>query len=117
MTQKSALVFLDDMLEALQQIEQYVQGLDFAELSQNRLVVDGVIRNLEIVGEAANNRTDEIKTRVQDIPWSNIISLRNVLIHEYFGVDLSIVWEIITKDLPPTKMKVQALVENLEKNN
>ena len=114
MTQKSALVFLDDMLEALQQIEHYVQGLDFTQFSQNRLVIDGVIRNLEILGEAANNIPDEMKNGVKDIPWSNMIDLRNVLIHEYFGVDLSIVWEVITKDLPPTKVNVEALLQRLE---
>ena len=117
MTQQSALVFLDDMLEALQQIEHYVHGLDFTQFSQNRLVIDGVIRNLEIVGEAANNIPDEMKNSAEDIPWNNIIGLRNVLIHEYFGVDLTIVWEIITKDLPPMKGKIQALVQCLEKTS
>ena len=67
------------------------------------MLVDAVIRNLEVIGEAARNVSDEVRSRYSEIPWRNMIGLRNILIHEYFGVDESIVWEVIKNNLPEVR--------------
>lgn len=116
MTEKSPLVFLDDIVEVLSKIELYTQSLAADSFSQNDVVVDAVIRNLEILGEAANNLPEEITQRHPEIPWAQMVGLRNLLIHEYFGIDTSIIWAIVSEDLPGLKEKVQNLLNELEPN-
>ena len=72
------------------------------------------MRNLEIIGEAANYITEETKTRFTDIQWRQIIGLRHILVHEYFGVDSNLVWQIIVNDLPDLKQKVQEVLASLD---
>jgi uncharacterized protein with HEPN domain len=79
------------------------------------MVADAVIRNLEIIGEASKNVSTEVKDISKDIPWKKMVGLRNMVIHEYFGVDLSIIWSIITKNLPETKPKIENLLERIKK--
>ncbi len=80
---------------------------------RSEIVVDAVIRNLEVIGEASRNIPEDIRGEYPDIPWSKMIGLRNIAIHEYFGVDLSIVWEIITRNLPETRPQITAMLKNL----
>ena len=80
------------------------------------MVVDAVVRNFEIIGEAANNIPKEIREKYNDIPWKEIRGLRNLVAHEYFGVDKSIIWEIAKKDLPEIKPKIELLLKNLGGN-
>lgn len=68
--------------------------------------IDAVVRNLSVMGEAVNNIPDEIKTKYTDIPWNEIIGMRNKIIHEYFGVDADILWETVKKDLPASKEQI-----------
>ena len=84
-------VYLDDILEAITQIESYVEGMDFESFSKDRKTIDAVIRNLEIIGEAARALPDDIKRKTSGIEWHKMIGLRNILIHEYFGVNTAIV--------------------------
>jgi uncharacterized protein with HEPN domain len=77
------------------------------------MAVDAVIRNLEIIGEAAKNLPQDIKDKYPDVPWKRMIGLRNIAVHEYFGVDLSIIWEVVTKNLPETKGKIVEILEGL----
>ena len=74
-------------------------------------MVDAVIRNLEIIGEAAKNIPGEVREKHPEIFWKRMIGLRNITIHEYFGVDLNIIWEIISKNLPETKPKIEAMLK------
>jgi len=74
------------------------------------MVQDAVIRNLEIIGEAVKNLPPDLRKRYPRLPWSKIVALRNVLIHEYFGVDLEIVWQIVTKRLPVLKQSVNHML-------
>ncbi|MGB2768363.1 MAG: DUF86 domain-containing protein, partial [Candidatus Zixiibacteriota bacterium] len=75
--------------------------------------VDAVIRNLEIIGEAARNLPEAVRNGHPDIPWKRMIGLRNIAVHEYFGVDLSIIWEVITKNLPEAKARIVEVLESL----
>ncbi|EOZ93743.1 hypothetical protein A33Q_3689 [Indibacter alkaliphilus LW1] len=78
---------ISHILEAIQEIENYINGVDFLSFSKNSMIRFATIKQLEIIGEAANHLTHEFKLKTSDISWREIVSLRNVLVHEYFGVD------------------------------
>lgn len=80
-------------------------------------MVDAVIRNLEIVGEAARNIPEQVRDRHANIPWSRMIGLRNIAIHEYFGIDSNIIWQIARRNLPETKPLIREALENVTGNN
>src|SRR3989338_4430252 len=88
-------LYLVDIKECIRNIESYTKDLTFEKFKNNKMAVDAVVRNLEIIGEAANNLSDEIKRKSKDIEWSEIVCMRNIIIHEYFGVDLEIIWTAI----------------------
>jgi len=106
-------MFVEDILEAMDKIERYVKGLTYERFAKDSMVVDAVIRNLEVIGEASRNIPEDAKEKYPDIPWRRMIGLRNIAIHEYFGVDFGIIWEIITKNLPETKPKIAAMLKSL----
>ena len=99
-------VYLDDIYEAAKKIEKYVNDLTYAQFQQNELVLDAVIRNLEIIGEASKNVPQNIKTQFSDIEWGKLSGLRNILIHEYFGVDSEILWDIVSNKIPKLKKEI-----------
>ena len=115
MKTKNHRLYLEDILEAVEKIQRYIKGLAYDTFVKNDMAVDAVIRNLEIIGEAAKNLPEDVKGRYPDIPWKRMIGLRNIAVHEYFGVDLSIIWEVITKNLPETKAKIVEVLKNLNK--
>jgi uncharacterized protein with HEPN domain len=80
--------------------------MEFEDFNRDRKTIDAVVRNLEIIGEASKNIPDETKILYQDIDWKGIIGLRNRIAHEYFGVSLTIVWNIIKKELPRLKKQM-----------
>ncbi|OIP33139.1 MAG: DUF86 domain-containing protein [Deltaproteobacteria bacterium CG2_30_66_27] len=92
---------IEDILEAIHKIRRYVSGLSFDEFQSDDKVVDAVVRNLEVIGEAARHIPPEMESRHPDLPWVEMRGMRNVLVHEYFGVNLSILWHTIQQNLPP----------------
>ncbi len=86
-------------------------GMSFKDFENDERTVDAVIRNLEIIGEAARNIPEEYRDKYSNIPWRRIIGLRNVIIHQYFGVDIENIWEIIINDLPDLKEKMKSILE------
>jgi len=109
---KNYRVYLEDIMEAITKIEKYMGNLIFEEFRKNELVIDAVIRNLEIIGEAVKRMPKEVKEKAPDIEWKKVAGLRDVLIHEYFGVDLEILWDIVKNKLPELKRKVSQLLES-----
>jgi uncharacterized protein with HEPN domain len=107
---KRYLIALQDILDSIDKIESYIEGADYDSYSRNSMLSDAVIRNLEIIGEASGKIPEEIRIKYPKIPWKKMVGLRNILIHEYFGVDDSIIWEIITTNLPATKPEVMRAV-------
>ena len=91
---------IEDIIEAADAIAGYVQGLSYEEFAGDRKTVDAVVRNLEVIGEAARHVPEEVRARFPELPWSDMADTRNVLIHEYFGVDLAILWKTASVDLP-----------------
>lgn len=98
------------ILESINDIEIYVDGLSKKDFLNNKLVKDAVIRKLEIIGEAVTNLPHEFKEKHHHIPWRKISSTRNQLIHGYFNVDHDLVWQIIESNLPSLKKKIKNIL-------
>ena len=111
MSKRDVTLFLYDILECIEKIERYVLGMSYKDFENDERTIDAVIRNLEIIGEAARNIPPKLRDKYSGIPWRRIVGLRNVVIHEYFGVDLENIWEIIANDLPDLKEKVKIILE------
>jgi len=113
MTQRTPKIFVQDILEAINKIERFTQDLNYEAFEQDELVIDGVLRNLEIIGEAARNIPDEVRANHPEIPWTRMVGLRNIVIHAYFKVDLSIIWQIIQVNLSDTKPLIEAMLDDM----
>lgn len=106
MSKRKPLLYLQDILTSLSRIDDYTKNLSLEDLNNDWKTIDAVVRNLEILGEAARNMPKEVLEKYPDVPWGNMISMRNKVIHEYFGVDPDILWKTITEDLPLLKEQV-----------
>jgi len=84
-------------------MERYTSAIDFTSWQNDEKAVDAVIRNLEVIGEASSHLPDEVKEQYEDVPWDMMRGIRNILVHEYFGIDLEIVWKTVKEDLPVLK--------------
>jgi uncharacterized protein with HEPN domain len=100
MSERDSRLYLSDILDSGAAIQEFVKGLSFEEFCNDRKTYSAVIREFEIIGEAVGKVTDELQREYPDVEWQDIKDFRNLLIHEYFGVDLEIVWKIIQDDLP-----------------
>ena len=107
-------LYFDDILMAVNRILEYTQGYDFTSFKCDYKTVDAVIRNFEIIGEAAKNITDEIKEQYADVPWDEMYSLRNRISHAYFGIDYEIIWDIITNYLPVNKLQIEKISQEIK---
>ena len=99
MSKRTHLLYLTDILDSCEAIIEYTENLSFNEFSNDRKTYSAVIREFEIIGEAVVKLPDGIKSRYTDVEWQDIKDFRNLLIHEYFGVDLEIVWNVIQEDI------------------
>ena len=112
MSKRDWRLFINDMLECIERIEKYVSGLSYDDFIKDDKTKDAVVRNLEIIGEAANQIPMDIRERYKDIPWAQIVGLRHRLIHGYFVVDYDIVWNIISKEIPDLKIKIKEIFKD-----
>jgi uncharacterized protein with HEPN domain len=92
--------YLLDMLIAARKVIEYTSGLTWDNFHQNEMLQDAVMRHLQIIGEAARSITEQKRNAHQELPWRNMIGMRNRLVHHYFGIELTIVWDTIQKDIP-----------------
>ena len=100
MSERDFHLYFTDILDSGNAITEYVNGMYFDDFRNDRKTYSAVIREFEIIGEAIGKLPDELKLRRSDVEWQDIKDFRNLLIHEYFGVDLEIVWKVIQDDLP-----------------
>lgn len=108
---KNNFTFVEHILEAIEKIESYLENVDFEKFSTNNMLFDAVVREIEIIGEAANNISDDFQKQCPAIPWHKVISMRNLLIHEYFGVDKKLVWDTCQENLPELKIIVEQIID------
>jgi len=104
-------VYLADMLEAVKKIKQYTKGLDKGSFEENDLVVDASIRNLLIIGEAAKRVPEAVKKSHPEIEWKKVAGLRDILVHEYSGVDMSILWDVIANKLDNLHIELEKMLK------
>jgi len=107
-------VRLQHILDAIQEVENYLNGVTYDQFLINSEKRFATIKQIEIVGEACNAITDELKTTYPLIPWKPIVGFRNISIHEYFGVNLQLIWEIANNDLPDLKEQMLTVLKSLK---
>jgi uncharacterized protein with HEPN domain len=104
---------LQHIYDAILEIESYIKNSNYEEFQINSMMHFASVKQLEIIGEAANHITQHFKKLYSDIPWREIVGLRNILIHEYFGIDTKIVWDIITTDIVSLKSKIKPIIDQI----
>ncbi len=107
--------FIEDILNAIRETTTFTQDMSFQNFAQDPRTVNAVIRSLEVIGEAAKNIPHEIRRKTVTIPWRRMAGMRDKLIHDYFGVDLEIVWAVVKEELPPLQAQLQALLQIVDR--
>lgn len=105
---KDDRLYLIHIAESIGKIESYTAGLDFPAFMNQAVVQDAVLRNLQVLAESTQRLSDEFKARHLEIEWYKIAGLRNILVHDYLGIDLETVWAVVERKLPELKVVVQA---------
>ena len=105
------VIFLDHILQSIKIIEEDTAGFSKEQFLSRRTIQDAVIRNIEVMGEAAKNIPDDFRRKYESVPWKEIAGTRDKVIHGYFGVDLNIVWDVIRADLPKLKKEIKHILE------
>ncbi len=113
--EKDDIVYLRHIFDAILAIEEYVNGIDYDEFMGKRLIQDGVVRQIEIIGEAAKNLSERVKRKYPEVPWKDMAGMRDKLIHQYFGVDLDAVWDTAERDIPVLKSVIERIIVAEEK--
>lgn len=108
---KDHKVFFGHMIESAEYIEKDLAAIQREEFLKNRQLQDVVNRRLEIIGEAASNISEDIRKKYPQVPWRDIMDMRNKLIHEYFGVDAGVVWKVAKKDVPELKKQIEKILK------
>lgn len=111
---KEDTVYLKHILDAITRIEEYTVRIEYEDFMENNLIQDGVIRQVEIIGEAAKRVSNRIREKYLDIPWKDMAGMRDKLIHDYLGVDMDALWDTVEYDIPVLKSKLKDLIEKGE---
>lgn len=102
-------VYVDDVLASIRKIKNYTKALSKKRFLTDEKTIDAVVRNLEIIGEAINNIPEEIRSRYPNVEWRKISGLRNILVHEYFGIDTEIIWDIVRNKIPELEKEIRKI--------
>lgn len=113
MSERGSLEFLSDIIEAMRRINAYITGMDYPDFLADLKTRDAVIRNLEVIGEAAKNIKDDFRLQFPDVQWREMSGVRDKLIHHYFGVNFEIVWKIIRDELPLEEKKIHTILNEI----
>ncbi len=111
---KDPEVFIEHILESIELIENYTANKTISDFIESVQLQDSIIRRIEIIGEAVKNLPAEVKSNYPDVPWKKIAGMRDVLIHEYFGIDLELTWQVVQKDIPDLKRENLKIKQDLK---
>lgn len=114
MSEKNDLVYIEHILESIDAIMEFSKGINKEELTSNRLKQSAIVREIEIIGGAVKNVSENLKNKHKEIEWRDIAGTRDKMVHHYFGIDLDIVWNIIKINLPDLKMKILKIKKELK---
>ena len=114
MSKRDPVILLIDISESIEKIKSYTRGLEFQSFIEDSKTLDAVIRNFEIIGEAANRLPPSIKSGFPNIQWHRLRGFRNRIVHDYMGIDYGIVWTIIQKDLDALNTEIKEMIELLK---
>lgn len=107
-------LYLEDIIEAMEKIEEYSKGVSLEEFSGDPQLIDAVVRNFEVIGEAVKNVSDSLKKEYPDVPWREMAGMRDKLIHEYFGVKKEVLWKTVREDIPGTRLLIEEVLREKE---
>jgi uncharacterized protein with HEPN domain len=100
------------MLECIAKIRRYTKGYTFDDFQDDEKTIDSVLRNMEILGEAARQVPKDVQKRYPEIPWTEMMTMRNIVVHEYHGVNLNIIWQTAREDLPPLVSRLKRILQS-----
>ncbi|MBI4811013.1 MAG: DUF86 domain-containing protein [Ignavibacteriales bacterium] len=106
--------YIQDVIDATESGMKFVYGMEYDDFIQDDKTIFAVIRAIEVIGEAAKNISNDVRKRYPEIPWRNIVGMRDKLIHAYFGVDIKRVWKTIKEEIPPLKPIFEQMLRDLE---
>jgi uncharacterized protein with HEPN domain len=107
--------YLQDIFDAVNDIENFVDNMTYEEFIKDRKTLNAVVRSIEIIGEASKNIPETMKAKHKELPWKQMAGMRDKLIHAYFGVDVETLWKAVKENIPPLRQSIQQMLKDLEK--
>ncbi|WXG46970.1 MAG: DUF86 domain-containing protein [Candidatus Atabeyarchaeum deiterrae] len=105
--------YLKDILDAINEVEVFIRGLSYDHFRDDRKTVNAVVRSIEVIGEASKRVPRAIRDKHREVPWRKMAGMRDKLIHEYFGIDLEILWKAANEDIPALKLPIEGILNGL----
>ena len=115
MIKRTGIDYANDILESVNDIGDFIHGIGLKEFGHDKKTLYAILRSLEVMGEAAKKIPESVQKRYPQIPWKKMMATRDKLIHGYFGIEISMIWEVVKNDLPPLKPYLEKMVRALEK--
>jgi uncharacterized protein with HEPN domain len=109
--------YLEDILEAVESIEEFIQGMTADEFISDKKTKYAVVRSLEVIGEASKNIPESVKVKFPDVPWKDMAGMRDKVIHYYFGIDYNVVWKTIKEDVPFIKPILRGMLNSIDRQD
>jgi len=111
---RNILDFVRDISDAALKVYEFTNGMDLASFQRDERTVFAVVRALEVIGEAANRIPNTVQERYPNVPWRDMVDMRNKVIHDYFGVDVEVVWRTVCEDIPPLRAAIAEVLQDME---